>query len=108
MMHAISQLAPEQALMLPGPGETSLEARIHASGSALQLDKALLLVKEGKLQGLVQQYLDEQGGPLPASVPLSASSLAISDQPFSRAQFITSRRHHLQVESAQKCPAVAG
>ena len=108
-MHAIDKLAPEQALTaaVPAPGETSLEARIPASGSALQLDKALLLVKEGKLQGLVQQYLDEQGGPLPASVPLSASSLAISDQPFSRASFIASRRQHLQVESAQKC-SVAG
>ncbi|KAK9846228.1 hypothetical protein WJX84_007572 [Apatococcus fuscideae] len=83
------------ALALPAPGETSLEARIQASSSALQLDRALLLVKEGKLQGLIQQYLDE-GGSLPASLPLSASLLAISDQPLSHARFIASRKQDLQ------------
>lgn len=86
-----------QGLSLPAPGENSLQARIRASSSALQLDRALILVKEGKLQGLIQQHLDEEGTPLPTSIPLSARSLAVSDQPFSHANLVAARRQHLQV-----------
>lgn len=89
--------AYEQGLSLPAPGETSLQARIRASSSALQLDKALVLVKESKLQSLIQQHLDEEGAPLPSSIPLSAQSLVASDQPFSHANLIAARRQHLQV-----------
>lgn len=89
--------AHEQGLSLPAPGETSLQARIRASSSALQLDRALVLVKEGRLQSLIQQHLEEERAPLPTSLPLSARSLAAFDQPFSHANLIAARKQHLQV-----------